>query len=1563
MGTGMLSSAASAATESWLAAHHITSAVSLNIADGGLRGGSLDMLVPFYNAGKNLVFTQFGMRRANSYTVDYRNTFNMGVGYRHETNGWLLGVNSFLDRDAQGDHDRLSMGVEAWTDFLKVSANSYKRLSNWKNSPDRADYQERPAAGWDVRAEGYLPAYPQLGGQIIFEKYYGDEVSLFSANDRQKNPHAMTLGAIYNPVPLLSLGVNHRIGQDGLADSSANLTFNYRLGESFAKQVSSSSLIASRLVTNARYDLVARNNEIVLDNRKKALELKLPAAVSGKGNETVLFTVTGASNFASLSWVGPAASFAGPPSIDGTASLTLPEHIDGGVNTYTLQAMGMDRSGRSQLSNVMTVNVLTTVLQIDAAPATIVADGFSTTTLSAYPVDSLGKGTRTAQTVTWTTSAGTLASDTSDTDSRGVARMVLTSPTSAGLAKIEAQMGTVKGSTSVRFAAGLPSADSSALLLEATPLSITADGVSSSSLTATIYDDLGNPVDAGHAVNWETTSGQLADTASLTDATGVARMKLTSSIKTGVAQVQASIGAAKQRVPVSFVPGIPATGNRGLALSATPTTIKSDGISTSALSALISDDKGNPVEAGVTVNWSASAGSLTGDVSYTDTDGVATMTLTSEALPGAAKVKASAGASNNELTVTFAPGVPAAGSAGLVLLASPDLITADGVSTSVLTATVLDNQGDPVGAGMQVDWSASIGTLTSEATSTDVNGVATVSLISSTIAGKATVDASAGVASNAVDVTFAAGLPAAGKSGLAISAAPSVIEADGISTSALTAVVKDAHGNTVDAGVNVTWTTSAGSVTPSNAVTDATGKATAVLTSTASVETATVQAEAGAAQNSADILFVLGAATITSATLNLAASQSSLLADGASTSSLTATVKDIKGQPVGAGIPVNWTTSAGQLNVTVSTTDSNGQANAVLTSSTVSGSADVQAVSGAAHDQLDITFAPGVPAAGADGLTITATPAVIPADGGSTTMLSAQVRDRFDNPVAPGTPVTWTVSRGLLASAVTATDFHGVARVQLTSGTTPGAANIGASANAANNHASVTFSTPAPTHIAVTPAAASINGDGASNTVLSAALTDVRGMPLGAGVLVEWSTSVGTLMSDESMTNANGVASTILTSTPGAHVALVEAKVGAVQGSAKVVFTVGAPAALTLSASHTSIVADSNSKSTLSAQVWDADLQPVGAGIVVYWTTTAGTLGDRSSTTDVSGVAVMELTSASELVTAAVYATAQSATNLTHVRFTGGVTAKLQLTPTPTVIDGDGKSTSLLSVAATDISGNPVVGAVVRWTTSAGTLVNDVSTTNALGIATMTLTSSKTAAVAKVVATVDKITGSAEVTFAPLVNSVTVSVSNAAIIADGYTRSTISASVVNNQGKPVGAGVAVQWTSSAGTLSDRTSLTDAAGIAKTELTSSTAVSKAAIEASAGSVKGSGSVAFTGGRLTFGQLPNFGAALRGQVTFNAVVTDDQGRPVQGVKVYWKSTFDNRFGGNWANSSVADIHFLPAQPFSVTDSAGNAQMTFAANLQHYWAQSYTVSAGIGSGLRSIVETAYFAVFNPY
>lgn len=40
------------------------------------------------------------------------------------------------------------------------------------------DYDERPANGYDVRAEAYLPGYPQLGGKLMYEHYQGKNVAL-----------------------------------------------------------------------------------------------------------------------------------------------------------------------------------------------------------------------------------------------------------------------------------------------------------------------------------------------------------------------------------------------------------------------------------------------------------------------------------------------------------------------------------------------------------------------------------------------------------------------------------------------------------------------------------------------------------------------------------------------------------------------------------------------------------------------------------------------------------------------------------------------------------------------------------------------------------------------------------------------------------------------------------------------------------------------------------------------------------------------------------------------------------------------------------------------------------------------------------------------------------------------------------------------------------------------------------------------------------------------------------------------------------------------------------------
>ncbi|VTR48608.1 Invasin [Serratia fonticola] len=75
-----------------------------------------------------------------------------------------MGLTPFYDRDMTGKNDRVGFGVEAWTDYLKLSANSYLALTDWHQSGILPITMSALPTAYDLRAEAYLPAYPQLGG-------------------------------------------------------------------------------------------------------------------------------------------------------------------------------------------------------------------------------------------------------------------------------------------------------------------------------------------------------------------------------------------------------------------------------------------------------------------------------------------------------------------------------------------------------------------------------------------------------------------------------------------------------------------------------------------------------------------------------------------------------------------------------------------------------------------------------------------------------------------------------------------------------------------------------------------------------------------------------------------------------------------------------------------------------------------------------------------------------------------------------------------------------------------------------------------------------------------------------------------------------------------------------------------------------------------------------------------------------------------------------------------------------------------------------------------------------
>lgn len=204
--TGMATAKANQEIQEWLGKYG-TARVKLNVDKNfSLKDSSLEMLYPIYDTPTNMLFTQGAIHR-----TDDRTQSNIGFGWRHfSENDWMAGVNTFIDHDLSRSHTRIGVGAEYWRDYLKLSANGYIRASGWKTSPDVEDYQERPANGWDIRAEGYLPAWPQLGASLMYEQYYGDEVGLFGKDKRQKDPHAITAEVNYTPVPLLTLSAGHK---------------------------------------------------------------------------------------------------------------------------------------------------------------------------------------------------------------------------------------------------------------------------------------------------------------------------------------------------------------------------------------------------------------------------------------------------------------------------------------------------------------------------------------------------------------------------------------------------------------------------------------------------------------------------------------------------------------------------------------------------------------------------------------------------------------------------------------------------------------------------------------------------------------------------------------------------------------------------------------------------------------------------------------------------------------------------------------------------------------------------------------------------------------------------------------------------------------------------------------------------------------------------------------------------------------------------------------------------------------------------------------------------------
>ncbi|MEG3132686.1 inverse autotransporter beta domain-containing protein [Rouxiella sp. T17] len=392
--SGVASEAASQRVENLLNKFGGSSRITLGTGWGSPHSAmAADLLIPLFdNQKENLFFTQLGFRR-----IDSRNTLNLGLGSRYFTDSWMFGTNAFFDNDITGKNRRWGLGAEWWTDNLRLSANGYRRITEWHASRNGADLQERPANGWDIEAQSWLPAYPQIGGTLKYEKYYGQNVALISRNSLQSDPSALSAAINWTPVPLVTFEGEHRASMGGKADNRVSVMFNHSFGSSLSASLDPTQVAASRSLQGSRYELVSRNNRIVLDYRKQTLiAMSMNKELIGTAGKNIALGINVSSTHAfkklrldAPEFINAGGNFINEESKE--ASLIFPLYKEGEANTYPLTAVAIDINGKESTPVIAKIMVLPD-LSTDNSTAVIdvpdlIANGTATTILSVKLVD------------------------------------------------------------------------------------------------------------------------------------------------------------------------------------------------------------------------------------------------------------------------------------------------------------------------------------------------------------------------------------------------------------------------------------------------------------------------------------------------------------------------------------------------------------------------------------------------------------------------------------------------------------------------------------------------------------------------------------------------------------------------------------------------------------------------------------------------------------------------------------------------------------------------------------------------------------------------------------------------------------------------------------------------------------------------------------------------------------------------------------------------------------------------------------------------------------------------
>ncbi len=734
------------------------------------------------------------------------------------------------------------------------------------------------------------------------------------------------------------------------------------------------------------------------------------------------------------------------------------------------------------------------------------------------------------------------------TDSNGVAIASLTG-TLAGTHMITARLANsnVSDTQPMTFVADK---DRAVVVLQTSKAEIIGNGVDETTLTATVKDPSNHPV-AGITVTFTMPQDVAANFTlenngiAITQANGEAHVTLKGK-KAGTHTVTATLGNnnTSDSQPVTFVAD---KTSAQVVLQMSKDEITGNGVDNATLTATVKDQFDNEVNNLPVTFSSASSGlTLTPGVSNTNESGIAQATLAGVAF-GEQTVTASLannGASDNK-TVHFIGDTAAAKI--IELTPVPDSIiagTPQNSSGSVITATVVDNNGFPV-KGVTVNFTSR--TNSAEMTNggqavTNEQGKATVTYTNtrSSIESGArpdTVEASLENGSSTLSTSINVNADASTAHLTLLQALFDTVSAG--DTTNLYIEVKDNYGNGVPQQEVTLRVSPSEGVTPSNNAiytTNHDGNFYASFTATkAGVYQVTATLENGDSMQQT----VTYVPNVANAEITLAASKDPVIADNNDLTTLTATVADTEGNAI-ANTEVTFTLPEDvKANFTLSDdgkaiTDAEGKAKVTLKGTKAGAHTVTASMTGGKSEQLVVNFIADTLSAQVN-LNVTEDNFI--ANNVGMTTLQATVTDGNGNPLA-NEAVTFTLPADVSASFTLGqggsaiTDINGKAEVTL-SGTKSGTYPVTVSVNnyGVSDTKQVTLIADAGT--ATLASLTSVYSFVVSTTegaTMTASVTDANGNPV-EGIKVNFRGTSVTLSSTSVETDDRGFAEILVTST------------------------------------------------------------------------------------------------------------------------------------------------------------------------------------------------------------------------------------------------------------------------------------------------------------------------------------------------------------------------------------------------------------------------------------------------